>query len=709
MRRLYAAAVQALLDAPMFGTRWRWVAGVALALPRFRGGKKVPPQLMRMMAEDLVAAIFPDQVACAENLVGEREVPDHPLVRQTIADCLNEAMDIGGLERLLAGIEAGAIRIVARDLTEPSPLALEVLSRAALCLSRRCAARGAPHPGGDEPALARSGGRQRYRPPRSEAISRCVRSVARSRDADELHDALVWLGFLGADRGGGCACLGRLVRRARRRGGWRCCMLRQSSSPPWKRGSRCRWISCSRGNDDKAYLGAASPERRVGAPSVRLWIAAERLPQFQALWPGARNRSADHHSRRSMASALVARGGADRNPARPIRGSRAGRRGALAAPLGIEPDEIAAALAALEAEGFAMRGRFTPGTSTRNGASAGCSHACTAIRSSACAPRSSRWPRAISCASCSVGSGSPPMRAWKGRMRLKSWSASSKVSKRRPVPGRPRSCRRGSPATSRPGSTIAASPGASPGRGLSPVAADANGSERRATPVRTTPITLLARRHAAALGVALDREPARPAEPARADGRRFHPPARRLVLRRAGRRHRPVALAGRRGARRAGGARPRHLGQFRRPARLACAVRPAQAAGRRPAPAPRHAVRHGGRRPLGARAPRPGAARPEPEAVEHLARTLLRRYGVVFWRLLEREADWLPPWRDLLRVYRRLEARGEIRGGRFVAGFSGEQFALPEAVGMLREVRRKPRTEAWCRCPAPTRSTSRAS
>jgi ATP-dependent Lhr-like helicase len=82
-------------------------------------------------------------------------------------------------------------------------------------------------------------------------------------------------------------------------------------------------------------------------------------------------------------------------------------------------------------------------------------------------------------------------------------------------------------------------------------------------------------------------------------------------------------------------------------------------------------------------------ARADDEAVEHVARTLLRRYGVVFWRLLEREADWLPPWRDLLRVYRRLEARGEIRGGRFVAGFSGEQYALPEAIGMLRDARRK--------------------
>ena len=76
------------------------------------------------------------------------------------------------------------------------------------------------------------------------------------------------------------------------------------------------------------------------------------------------------------------------------------------------------------------------------------------------------------------------------------------------------------------------------------------------------------------------------------------------------------------------------------------------------------------------------------EATEHAARTLLNRYGVVFWSLLTREAGWLPPWRDLLRVYRRWEARGEIRGGRFVAGFSGEQFALPEAIGLLRETRK---------------------
>ena len=90
----------------------------------------------------------------------------------------------------------------------------------------------------------------------------------------------------------------------------------------------------------------------------------------------------------------------------------------------------------------------------------------------------------------------------------------------------------------------------------------------------------------------------------------------------------------------------------------------------------------------------PSGSKVELEAIEHVARTLLRRYGVVFWRLLEREAPWLPPWRDLLRAYRKLESRGEIRGGRFVSGFSGEQFALPDAIGMLREVRRRQASDA---------------
>src|SRR5881392_1143328 len=240
--------IQALLDAPMFVTRWRWVIGVALALPRFRGGKKVAPQLARMGAEDLIAAVFPDQIACAENLTGEREVPDHPLVRQTIADCLNEAMDLAGLERLLERIEAGDIRIVARDLTEPSPLALEVLSarpyaylddapleerRTQAVMSRRWLS----------PEAASDLGRLD-----PEAIAR-VRSEAwpEAANADELHDALVWLGFLGLDEAGA-------------KTGW------------------------------SDWLSDLAREKRVAqfhTPAAPVWIAAERLPHFQALWPSA--------------------------------------------------------------------------------------------------------------------------------------------------------------------------------------------------------------------------------------------------------------------------------------------------------------------------------------------------------------------------------------------------------------------------------------
>src|SRR5438093_7238295 len=250
-RYLHSASVrpvliQAMLDAPMFVTRWRWVIGVALALPRFRGGRKVPPQLARMGAEDLIAAVFPDQIACAENLTGEREVPDHPLVRQTIGDCLTEAMDIEGLERLLRRIESGEVRIVSRDLTEPSPLALEVLSarpyaylddapleerRTQAVMSRRWLS----------PEAAADLGRLD-----PEAIAR-VRSEAwpEAANPDELHDALVWLGFLS--------------------------VVEARAGPGWS-----DWLS---------ELARQNRVARLHAPATTVWIAAERLPHFQALWP----------------------------------------------------------------------------------------------------------------------------------------------------------------------------------------------------------------------------------------------------------------------------------------------------------------------------------------------------------------------------------------------------------------------------------------
>ncbi len=651
--------IQALLDAPMFVTRWRWVASVALALPRFRGGRKVAPQLARMEAEDLIAAIFPDQLACAENLVGEREVPDHPLVTQAIADCLTDAMDIEGVERLLARLESGAVRVVTRDLTEPSPLAVEVLSarpyaylddapleerRTQAVMSRRWLA---PEDAADLGRLD------------PEAIAR-VRAEAwpDAANADELHDALVWLGFLSADE--------------------------VEAQPSWSE-----------------WLAALACERRVArlhAPSADLWIAAERLPQFQALWPDATLDPA-------IVAPATARGrdwSRDAALIEILRGRLEGlgpvTQSALAAPLGLEPDEVAAALAALQTEGFVMRGRFTPAAVAEEWCErrllARIHHYTVKRLRAEIEPVAARdfvrfllrWqrvaadarmqgPDALEVIVAQLEGFEAPAVAWETEIlpaRLAEYEPSWLDDH----------CLAGRIAWAR----------------LGPRNGRANGSERSVAPVRTTPITLLARRHArhwASLSAVP--EAARPGLRAQAvaDFIREHGASffdelvegTGLLRSQVEDALAELVALGLVTSDSFGGLRALLVPSDRR--------KPG-AGGRRRRRSIPFGMEDAGRWALAHHA-RPAQPGPQanPEAVEHVARRLLLRYGVVFWRLLEREADWLPPWRDLLRVYRKLEARGEIRGGRFVAGFSGEQFALPDAVGMLREVRRQPASDAW--------------
>ncbi|EIL91978.1 DEAD/DEAH box helicase, partial [Rhodanobacter sp. 115] len=190
--------VQALLDAPLFPARWRWNAVTALALPRFTGGKKVPPQLQRMKSEDLLAAVFPDQVACLENIVGERQIPDHPLVAQTLHDCLREAMDMDGLLHLLHGLEDGSITVVARDLAAPSPFAAEVLNAAPYAFlddapleerrTRIVRTRGSDIENADDLG--------RLDPDAIDAVR--AEAWPEVRSADEMHEALNVLGFVTA-------------------------------------------------------------------------------------------------------------------------------------------------------------------------------------------------------------------------------------------------------------------------------------------------------------------------------------------------------------------------------------------------------------------------------------------------------------------------------------------------------------------------------
>ena len=119
---------QAALASPIFATRWRWDANRSLALLRFQGGKKVPPQIQRIRSDDLMASVFPDVAACQENIVGDIQIPDHPLVQEVMKDVLTEAMDIDGLRRVLDGIRSGAIRTLAIDTPVPSQFSHEILN-----------------------------------------------------------------------------------------------------------------------------------------------------------------------------------------------------------------------------------------------------------------------------------------------------------------------------------------------------------------------------------------------------------------------------------------------------------------------------------------------------------------------------------------------------------------------------------------------------
>src|SRR5213078_1684722 len=183
--------VQAFLDAPVFQTRWRWNATISLAVPRNRAGKKVPPPLQRMIADDLMAACFPDAAACLENIPGDRQIPDHPLVNQTVRDCLEEAMDFAGLADVLDRIHRGEIELVARDVPEPSPLAHEILNAK-------------PYAFLDDAPLEERRTQAVYTRSTSAESILDAAAIARvreekrpdPRDADELHDALLTTGFL---------------------------------------------------------------------------------------------------------------------------------------------------------------------------------------------------------------------------------------------------------------------------------------------------------------------------------------------------------------------------------------------------------------------------------------------------------------------------------------------------------------------------------
>jgi len=721
--------VQALLDAPLFPVRWRWNATTALALPRFLGGKKVPPQLQRMKSEDLLATVFPDQVACLENIVGERQVPDHPLVAQTLDDCLHEAMDTEGWLELLRGLEAGRIEVVARDLAAPSPLAAEALNAR-------------PYAFLDDAPLeerrTQAVQTRRYADPQSatdlgrldaEAVEQ-VRAEAwpQARNADEMHEVLTGLGFLTA--------------------------AEAATEPAWEPLLQ-RLVRDARAT-------------RVTAAGRQWWMAAERLPQLLALHPSALQQPGIAVPEEfaqvqwSVEDAAVALLRSRLTGLGPVTAA------ALADSLGIAPLAIDMALLKLQSQGYAMQGRFSPGAvgeewCERHLLARIHRHTLKRLRREIepVAPRDFLrflfdWqrvsqdarvsgPEALAGVLAQLEGYEAPAAAWEGELlpaRVRDYSIGwlddlctagrtlwTRLRAAEAEPGAPRGnvSLRSTPILLLPRRSVPHWTTLAPAQADDAVLSSraqkvadflaahgasffdeiVAGARLLHTELEDALAELVARGKVHCDSFAGLRALLVPASkrPTPGHGRRraalfgIEDAGRWALVRRVA----PVATVP--GAAEAG-ALPDAAGAGRGAA-AARGAGDASGAGTRAGPDEVGSGTSMSSSPVlaaaGSRLParvvvdgngngamqsgRP--VRPDPDAIEHVARVLLRRYGVVCWRVLEREAAWLPPWRELLRVYHRLEARGEVRGGRFISGLSGEQFALPEAIGPLRKARQK--------------------
>ncbi len=702
-RGLEETLCQAILPTPLFTARWRWNLNRSLAVLRFRNGKKNPPAIQRMESDDLMAAVFPQAAACQENVAGPIEIPDHPLVRQTMHDCLTDAMDAAGLAALVGRIEQGTLEIRCVDTTEPSPLAHEILNGkpftflddAPLEESRTRAVkmrRGLPIEQRDLSQLDR------------EAIAK-VRAQAEPapRDAEELHDLLLGVGL------------------------WR-------AEPRWQRFFR-ELEASGRAFAIEPPIASASPNASAkGGGTAGFWVARERAGWAKALHPGA-GASASVSERAGPGLPAVETIAEDQGIAHVLRGhlETTGPIGiaALAARLGVRSGLVEIGVARLEAEGFVLRGRFEEDGS---GAEQVCArrllariHADTqGRRRASIEPASARDLMRFLLEWQHVAPGSQlegPLGVARVVEQLQGFELAAgawepavlraRVRDYRPewldahcLSGRISWLRLATPAV-RAKEGVRAQEGerVRPGRGTT------NRRASRGTTSRSMPLSLVMRDD---LGWLLQGHRGAPQPvPVPTPMGTVDPlaPADPLA-------ERICTLLGSRGALFLGelvsmlGASSGEVeaalwelvGQGRVGADGIQALRSLLALrARRASPSPANArARRGLRRGLASQ-PQSGVegrwsrlpmCEPvsEPDAVaEAVAEQLLQRWGIVFRDVVARESLAIP-WREIVWALRRFEARGTVRGGRFVSGFTGEQFALPEAVDGLARVRARPRT-----------------
>jgi ATP-dependent helicase Lhr and Lhr-like helicase len=686
---------QASLDSPIFQTRWRWDANRALALLRFQGGKKVPAQIQRMRSDDLLASVFPDAAACFENIEGERKIPDHPLVGEVMKDVLTEAMDLEGLKSVLRGIRSGAIQVTAVDTPVPSQFSHEILNanpyaylddapleerRARAVEMRRVL---------PESVLEQVGGLD-------PAAIEQVRQEAWPdvRDADELHDVLYTLVAVPA-----------AVDLA---------------------GNTSRWEGHFRKLGDESRAAVASVDSR------RYWVAAERRRWFTALFPSAQFEStlpeveAGEISRDDALAQLVV---GWMSHIGPTTASELGQTVGLGRP------EIEKGLLRMEAAGTVLRGKyrassaFSPHPALEAGSSGPSEpqavlaetetewcerrllariHRLTVatlrkqiepVTPAAFMRWLLRWQHVASGSQAAGERGT-----FEVLEQLQGFEVPANAWERQVLSRRVRDydpkwldqlCLTGAVGWGRlsPHPATLDSGGSSSSDSATP-------RQRRVIPTSVAPITFFVRDQADWMGLPAHSR----ADAARGETSTGH------------REHQELAKA--RGLTNAAeivfdflhlrGATffadiVRGTGKLKAEVETALwelvaaglvtadgfdnlrsLIDPKRRAGQGSGKImrPRHsvgrwAVLHADR------------VAERPRAVEAACWMLLSRYGIVIRDLLARESN-LPPWRELLMGFRRLEDRGEIRGGRFVDGFLGEQFALPVAVDSVRAMRNAP-------------------
>ncbi|MDQ4068715.1 MAG: hypothetical protein M3203_04445, partial [Actinomycetota bacterium] len=618
----------AILDSPMFQARWRWNLNRALMVLRFRGGRRNPPPIQRMESDDLLAAVFPQAAACQENVTAPIDIPDHLLVRQTVDDTLHEALDVDGLETLLRQIEAGEVVVHCRDTTEPSVLAHEIITARPYAFLD------------DEEAQNRRTNAVRLR--RGLAVDLTSIGALDPSAIDQVHAEIVPLVATADDLHDLLSSVVVLPARD----DWR---------PPWS---------------ELARRGRAQALMRDG---IELWCTTESIDDARRALAGD-----DEAVRRTLRGHLELTG--------IITEDR------LASATSLRPGDVDIALAGLQHEGFALQGRYTPGADATEWVAR---RLLTRMHSYSRRTRRQsvepvtaqdfmrfllRWQHVAPGTQLAGEQGliavleqlqafEAAAVSWEGELftrRIRHYDRG----------WLDRLCHNGDVAWLR----------------LTPRTVD-DPNTPPVAPSKATPIAVVFRADLPWL-LAAARVGTVPGEPT------LGATAEVLeVLRQRG-----ASFASDLGAatRRLpddverglwdGVARGLVMSDGFGPIR-------ARVGGSRTAPRARPLSRLGrsvtattgasaGRWSL---VPSPHGDLDREELAEAVAEQLLNRWGVVFRALAVHDSLRLP-WRDVQWALRRLEDRGQVRGGRFVAGFSGEQYALPGAVELLAHVRKAPRT-----------------